>query len=73
MVGLVRGPGVDSAEAGGGGGGGVGDTATLSTLATSPCWGLMTEYADGGHLPAFLRHFRFGAVDNLDPTVRTIR
>ena len=36
-------------------------------------WGVMTEYLEGGHLPVYLRQYRFGSVDNFDPGVKTIR
>lgn len=35
--------------------------------------GLMSEYLEGGPLPLYLRQYRFGAADNCDPGVKTIR
>ena len=35
--------------------------------------GVMTEYLEGGPLPVYLRQYRFGATDNFEPGVKTIR
>lgn len=39
----------------------------------APMLGLMTEYLEGGPLPVYLRQYRFGAADNFEPGVKTIR
>jgi len=40
---------------------------------SSAAVGLMTEYLEGGPLPIYLRQYRFGAADNFEPGVKTIR